>query len=117
MKISAAFGLSVFLLASTATAYDTTYMAHLHGHETMQMDIDLPEGKSTTEVWGTGNETISCTFIDLGNGNIAYKIKNVKRCVGVVNLDRPTHVSANITNNNNDDLDFKIWVHSTDKHK
>lgn len=117
MKLSVMIGLSVLLLASTAMANNETYMVHSHAHETTQVAVDLPIGKSAVEVWGAGGESISCTFIDRATGNIAYEAHNVKRCLGLANTEDVVHLFVNVINGNDTDLDFKIWVHSTDKRK
>lgn len=111
MKFPTILGAAVLFIASTAMAYDMTYMSSLNPRETKSVAINLPAGKSMTEVWGTNGETISCTFIDPGTGNAAYQAKNVQRCVGRADLSLPSNLTVKITNSDMKSFEFRIWVH------
>lgn len=115
MKFPAIIASSILFLSATAFAYDMTYMFSAKAHQTSQMVVHLPTGKSTVEVFGSNNETISCTFIDRGTGNIAYESKDTTRCVGNANLGLPASMLAKITNNGDRDIDYRIWVHDSAK--
>lgn len=115
MKFPAIIAASILFLSSVAYAYDMTYLSGVKAHDTKQVLVEIPQGKHTVEIWGTDGEMISCTLIDRGTGNVAYKADNVQRCVGRADLSLPANVLAKITNNGNKDLEFRIWVHDTAK--
>lgn len=115
MKFPTIIATAILFLSATAMAYDQTYLSRIKATQTREVLVELPNGKSTVEVWGTDKENISCTFIDRGTGNVAYESKDTQRCVGRADLSLPAHMLAKITNNGNKDLDVRIWVHDTAK--
>ena len=104
---------TILLITVTAFAYDMTYLTSVKAHSTTQMSVDLPSGKSVTEVWAVGDEKINCTFIDKGTGNIAYQAKDTQKCVGVANLALPANILAKIDNTNDKNIDIRIQVKSS----
>lgn len=112
MKLSTMIGtVAIVFIAGTALAYDTTTMSHLKPYGTTKLSVKIPEGKSAVEVWGTNNETISCTFYDPGTGNIAYQASNVGRCIGRADLSLPLVMPMKISTPENKEIDLRVWVH------
>jgi len=110
MKLFTPILTAILLFSATALAYDMTYLSSVKAHTTRQVNVDLPSGKSTVEVWATGNEKITCTFIDKGTGNVAYESKDTQRCVGNANLSLPVTMLAKVSNNGDKDIDIRIQV-------
>lgn len=114
MKLFAAITSAILLTAGVAMAYDMTHLLNrVEPHQTRLATVDLPAGKSTVEVWGERQDSISCTFVDYGTNKVVYEASNVTRCIGTADLSLPARVQARITNNGNQVTDIRIQVHDT----
>ncbi len=103
--------LAILLTSATVFAInDWTILGGLKPHETIVRGVNIPEGKTVIEVWTGDNSKISCQFLDV-NGNIGLEEDHVNRCVGRANIVLPWHLNVKITNDENQETDFKIWIH------
>jgi hypothetical protein len=111
MKFFAIIGAAIVCFSATAlAAWDMTYMTHANAGETKELPLSIPSGKSQVDVWSADGNTISCTFVDRGTGNVAYEAKNVQRCVGTADLALPATAKAQITNNGTKETEIRVWV-------
>ena len=110
MKITSLFGAAILCLATSAFAHDMTYIGQVKPHETVTWKVELPEGKSTTQVSTSTPETISCTFYN-SEGMVIFDAKSVSFCLYDRDIPADT-ISALITNESNQVLSLNIWVHS-----
>lgn len=104
MKIVSLVGIAVICLASTAFAYDMSYLCSVKPHESHVGQINLPAGKSTVRVTATDYKNITCRFIDPGTGNNAFLATNVPVCLANANLTLPRRLIVKITNETDEEL-------------
>jgi hypothetical protein len=110
MKLSLLIGAAILFLSGTAIAHDMTYLALAKPHETKQMSVDLPAGKSVVEVWSEDHSKISCTFVQRATGEVVYEATNVDRCIGNAKLTLPVIITMRITNHEDKDAYLRVWV-------
>lgn len=112
MKLSSLIGAAIVLVATTAFAYDLTYLGPIKAHETKSVKVDLPAGKLTVEVYSTFPETrFNCDF-STNYGSVVFVQRNTPRCVGNVVMQSDASMTVSVTNLGKDS-EYKIWVHDT----
>jgi len=118
MKFTTVIGAAIIFISGTALAYSydvTKPDVLIKAHQTSPVVVQLPVGNSTVEVWSTGEEKISCTFLDPGTDKSIHD-GDTKRCVRrIINQGAPSNMVAKISNDGNQDLNVRIWVHDTTK--
>ena len=106
--------LTIILITTIALAYDFTYVREVKAHSEKVIAVDLPEGKSITEVITGHNELISCQFIDKGTGKVSLEEKDVAHCSENATLTLPEQMLVKVNNNNDKDVLVKVYVHDPD---
>ena len=104
---------SIIFQSVSSLAFDTTELYIVKSEQTNQTAMLLPEGHSIVEVFGTNNETITCTFIDKLTHDVADMSENTDRCVSRANLKDPRSILIRVTNNTDKDIEYRIWTHDT----
>lgn len=112
--IAILFSITILCFSLSALAHDFTRLGSVKPqHATVFPSVELPEGKSLTEVWATNNEKISCRFISETTAEVVYKADDTQRCVGTANLVFPAHIHIIIINKGDKQIDVRAWIHST----
>ena len=124
MKLSTVLFATSFLLVSATAMADTT-TTHMTGHLatkdtfgswTGPMRVELPSGTTVVDVSAsaTGRNTfLDCTFKEPTIGRTVVQ-KHVQLCdVNVKGLVLPSHLTVNITNDNDSPVDYDITIQNT----
>jgi hypothetical protein len=115
MKLSSLLAAAVLLVAGTALAYDLTYLGPIKTKETKTVKVRLPDGKSKIEVWSpSGNGKVTCRFATATYGGVVVEQSNVDRCIILPIVSGETDITVSVTNLENKDSDYRIWVHDPD---
>ncbi len=111
MKLSALIGAAIVLFATTAFAYDLTYLSPIKAKETKAIKVDLPAGKLKVEVFSDDSDSkFNCQFTTI-YGGIVFEQTNVVKCSVNVDVQNDTTMTATVTNLGKD-TQAKIWVHN-----
>lgn len=110
MKISTLFGIAVLLFATSALAYDLTYLGPIKAKESKTVRVELPRGPLTLEVSSSFKDTkFNCQF-SASYGGVVFEQNNTDRCIANVNSTSDNSMSVTVTNLGKDS-DYRIWVH------
>lgn len=113
-KIIAILGASLLLISASAYAVeDLTILGALKANQSVTRKVFLQEGKNTLEVFTGDNSKISCAFILEGYSTISVENNKTTRCVGNIALTRPLTLDVRVSNEENKDTDYRIWIHET----
>jgi|SRR5579885_628846 len=110
MKITSLFAAAALLVAVPALAYDLTYMGPIKAKETKSIKVHLPDGKSQVEVWAS-DAKINCQFATATYGGVVIEQNAVARCNIIPIVKGDTDIVVSVTNLENKDSDYRIWVH------
>ena len=112
--IAILFSIAILCFSLPVFAYDFTRLGSVKPHHvTVFPSVELPEGKSSTEVWASNNEKISCRFISETTAELVYSADDTQRCIGTANLVFPARIHIIILNKGDKQIDVRAWVHST----
>jgi hypothetical protein len=112
MKLSSLFVVAALCVAAPALAYDLTYLGPIKAKETKSIKVHLPEGKSKVEIWSpSDNGKVTCQFGTATYGGVVVEQSNVSRCVILPAVSSETDITVSVTNLENKDSDYRIWVH------
>lgn len=107
--------IAMILIVSAATPAqpkDITILSSIKAGDTLKQRIEIPEGKTTIDVWADDSSKITCKFYD-GSGNLGLVEENVPRCRGNANIVLPWHLSLQVNAIEHKDIDVRIWVRPT----
>jgi hypothetical protein len=110
MKLASLLTVAALCVALPAMAYDLTYMGPIKSKETKSVKVHLPDCKSQVEVWSSDGK-ISCQFATATYGGVVVEQNNVARCNIIPIVKGDTDIVVNVTNLENKDSDYRIWVH------
>lgn len=110
MKYISTIILAILLVTTPAFAHDLTYYGPLKAKESKSVNVDLPAGKLTIEVFSTTGAKLDCKFVALG---VAFEQNNSPKCLVNVNVVSTGHIAVEVSNPENKESDYKIWVHDT----
>lgn len=102
--------LAILLVTVPAFAHDLTYYGPLKAKETKAINVDLPAGKLTIEIFSTTGSKLDCRFVALG---VAFEQNNTPKCTVNLNVASTGHIEVQVYNPENKESDYKIWVHDT----
>jgi hypothetical protein len=101
---------------SAARVDDLTILGRLDPHGSVNHRVNLQQGNTTIEVFnGNAATKISCLYMDV-DGSPVLEQKNVYHCLGNVKdktVTIPWHLTVRVTNEEEKEIDYKIWVHET----
>jgi hypothetical protein len=111
MKIASLFGVAIVCLATSAMAYDMTYIVPVKAHHTESSRVELPSGSSSVIV-RSGDKTISCSVTDTATGNPAAPDQsNVTACYfNARGLTASHSVYVKVTNESSEELQVTVQV-------
>src|SRR5208282_3386996 len=112
MKMTSLFGVAVVCLATSAFAYDMTYILPVKAGHFDSSRVELPEGNSSVTVRASNEKNISCRVTDAATGNPAAPDQNeVKTCYfNARGLVLPHTVYVRVGNSQKEDLQVNIQV-------
>ena len=112
MKMTSLFGLAVVCLATSAFAYDWTYILPVKANHRDGMRVELPSGNSSVTARANNDKFISCKVMDAATGNPAAPDQdNVQVChFNAHGLTLPHTVVVSVANSNAEDLQVNIQV-------
>lgn len=111
MKLISLIGVAALFVATSAFAYDMSYMGPIKAKETKSIKIHLPAGKSIVEVWSPGgNSKFNCQFAASAYG-VEFEQTNTTKCLINPLVKDDMDIQVNITNLEASQTDWRIWVH------
>lgn len=111
MKLTNLLIAAVLTFASSALAYDLSYLGPIKAKETKSIKVHLPVGKTQIEVWSPSDGgKITCRFGTSLYGVVLEQSNTAKCTINPVVKDE-TDMTVDVTNLENKDSDYRIWVH------
>ena len=106
------FLLTTLLVATTALAYDMTYLPVIPPKGDITQAVELPAGNSTLTVRGSHDQNLSCSVVDVGTGNIASpSFEQVPLCLfNATGLVIPAKVLVKVHNHSDETLQIYMQV-------
>lgn len=112
MKFINLIVLAALCITTPALAYDMSYIGPIKSKETKSIKVHLPDGKSRIEVWSpNGNGKLTCKFATASYGGMEFEQTNTTKCVINPLVKNNLEIIISITNLENKDSDWRIWVH------
>lgn len=113
MKLLNLFGVALFLFATTAVAYDTTYLVPIKEYGDITQAVELPASKSTITIRGTDNQKLSCAIFDAATGNEASpKLDQTSLCLFNSNMPHLSKVLVKV--HNHSDIVLQLYIQVVD---
>jgi hypothetical protein len=108
-------GLAAMVVATTAyAAYDWTYPSSAKAHATTWASVEVPAGPMVVQVLPDQGAHISCSVLDQATNKVLYQSNHVAMCMAHANAKEAHVALISVTNESDEDITFKIWVHDPD---
>lgn len=113
-NIIAILSTSILLVSASAFAVeDLTILGALKAKQSVTRKVYLQEGKNTLEVFTGDASRISCAFPLEGYSSVSVENTKTTRCVGNLTVSRPLTLDVRVSNEENKDTEYRIWIHET----